>query len=1266
MKRKIIKYKLIILSILFSVLLSNINAQEYFFKEYNESDGLPSGNVFDIAQDTLGRMWFATRNGIVSYDGAQWNSFDDEHIFDQLIFVKVKLDNDGTIWTVNESRTNSLFYYKNEEWNEYPLDKSVQNAFKAINQFQIGTNQNDTLIALSGFFNKIAIYNQGEWNLHSFNTNVNIYSLELLSDKLLICTSEGIYNYDRKTSKFNQNYEKVLGLDFYPIQISKIDKDENRFIAFGKSKLARIEGNNVTILSDKLEYNYVSGKFNRSFLVANYLGGIVFGNTELVYEFDTSANKLKLFTLKSKINQLGTTSLFVDFEKNLWISGFRGLLKMQSPYVKTFNQKSGLMTDEVTSVLQRNGKFYFGHENGLTIYDGNKFKIIRFNKDPNEPSRNRILDMCLDDDDNLWFAVNGIGFGKLTKSDEFDKWYVPDNKNTDFNSFLLTSDGKFLASNTSRIFEYDGTKFNVLYEIGENHQSVIRKMFSDHNGNLVIATMSRGLLTINKNDERKFIKSSLGSSSNSVYSFYSDSLHTFVGTAEGLFTMSGDTLQRVTNKYSLTRPIYFITRDTKNNFWFGTDNGVMVSLGNGYFHLNPRNGLLGYESNRDAGFVDSNGKIWVGTDRGLSSFCNNFLSTYQKSKPKVLALIKEDGKYVPLKNRIIRDHNTKNIELYVASVSFIDEDSDKIIYELIGIDQGPKTLEQKEGPYITFYNLASGDYELSIKAVNAFQIQSESSIKTIINIKKAFYNEWWFYLLVLLIFIPFIYITIRYFERKRQAQYLENEVSRRTLQLSDSEKKYKNLLNKIQDAVFVIQDSKLIYVNDAFIKMIGYEYDEVVNVNFGKFIAPEDLDFVKDRYQRRLRGELVPAEYEMKMLHKNGFTRIFVNMHVGVFDYEGKATTIGTIKDVTAFKMSQEKIIKSEARLRALTNMLPDMMFELDENGHLIDYHLPDVSPIPVHPLKLVGKNIKEFLPRSLYRMGMGTVVKALETGQIQLKEFFINRDGRKSFYEARVVVSSDKKALVIIRDISDRKESEKQLIEAKEQAEQSDKLKSEFLAQVSHEIRTPINTILNFASLIKEDCSSKIDPDLKDSFNVIENGGRRLIRTIDLILNMSQVQTHAYKPNYKILNIDDDVLASVYSELKSFAESKKLNLNYEIENSLKEINGDSYTLGQIFVNLIDNAIKYTLNGSITIKSYSDDNNIYVEIIDTGIGISKEFLPSVFSPFSQEETGYTRKFEGTGLGLALVKSYVELNSGEISVKSQKGVGTSFTVKFRKV
>ena len=117
MKRKIIKYKLIILSILFSVLLSNINAQEYFFKEYNESDGLPSGNVFDIAQDTLGRMWFATRNGIVSYDGAQWNSFDDEHIFDQLIFVKVKLDNDGTIWTVNESRTNSLFYYKNEEWN---------------------------------------------------------------------------------------------------------------------------------------------------------------------------------------------------------------------------------------------------------------------------------------------------------------------------------------------------------------------------------------------------------------------------------------------------------------------------------------------------------------------------------------------------------------------------------------------------------------------------------------------------------------------------------------------------------------------------------------------------------------------------------------------------------------------------------------------------------------------------------------------------------------------------------------------------------------------------------------------------------------------------------------------------------------------------------------------------------------------------------------------------------------------------------------------
>jgi len=1247
----------------------NLSAQEFFFKQYTEEDGLPSGNVFDVAQDSLGRMWIATRNGIVAYDAASWNYFDQTKIFENVVFVKLDVDNNGNVWAANEERINNLYCFKNEEWHKFNIPDTTKINTYILNDFKVDVNNKDTLIAIAGFTNNLAVYYEGKWKEYNFrdSNEVYIYSLQVIDNQLLIFTSKGTFAFDKNNFALIPNYQKNFGFDFIPYKIIKSKNDDNKYYALGSNTLAISDNGNEKLIKHKFSIQIFYGAY-RFYLLPDYFGLTFFGNSQLIYMYNEKTDELKLFNnADEKLTKVGPISLYIDFEKNLWIGGLRGLLKLQTPFVLTFNEKEGLLNDEVTSVIERDGKYYFGHSGGITIYDHGKFKQIKYNFKKVTSNDNRTLDFCLDDKNNIWIAVNDIGFAKLTPDDKIEKWYKTFTKNG-FKAVALAAskDGKLYAANSSKIYEFDGKEFKLKYDLVKDFNTSIRKIFFNQNNELVVGSMQLGLLRYSAYGEIHIIKSNKSNSTNSIYSFYEDDQNTFVGTSEGLFKVIDDTLIKLNDSPKLNRPIYFITKDANNHYWFGTDNGVLVQLENGFFHLTPRNGLLGYETNRDAGFVDSKNQIWVGTDRGLSVFQENFVMNYERSTPKIISFIKVDDRYLPINKSIVREHDSRNIQLYVTTVSFIDELNNKIKYQLEGINSEFKTVDQKEGPYLTFYNLGSGTYNFNAYAVNPLQTKSEIYNIASINIKQPFYLTWWFFMSVFLVVMIFVYIVVRYFERKRQAQKLEEEVNRRTFQLSNSEKKYKNLLNRIQDVVFVIQDSKVVFVNDAFYQISGYNQEEVIDFPFEKFIAPEDRALVKDRYERRKRDELVPAEYELKLLHKNGFTRIFVNMHVGAFDYEGKLTTIGTLKDITAFKLSQEKIVKSEARLRALTNMLPDMMFELDENGLLLDYHLPDNSPFTVHPLKLVGKNIKEFLPRSLYRLGMGMTKKALESGKMQIGEFFIKQNNVKRFYEARVVVSSGRKVLIIIRDISERKESEKQLIEAKEQAEESDKLKSEFLAQVSHEIRTPINTILNFASLIKEDCYNKIDPDLRDSFSAIENGGRRLIRTIDLILNMSQIQTQAYKPNFKSLNIDDDVLASVYSELKSFAESKNLSLNYEIEEGIKLIKGDSYTLGQIFVNLIDNAIKYTNEGSITLRTSSDEENIFVEVIDTGIGISKEFLPSLFTPFSQEETGYTRKFEGTGLGLALVKSYVDLNKGEITVDSTKGKGTTFKVKFSRV
>ncbi len=244
------------------------------------------------------------------------------------------------------------------------------------------------------------------------------------------------------------------------------------------------------------------------------------------------------------------------------------------------------------------------------------------------------------------------------------------------------------------------------------------------------------------------------------------------------------------------------------------------------------------------------------------------------------------------------------------------------------------------------------------------------------------------------------------------------------------------------------------------------------------------------------------------------------------------------------------------------------------------------------------------------------------------------------------------------------RKYFEEELLKAKIKAEESDKLKSQFLAQMSHEIRSPINTILSFTSLIENDLKEKLNDELENSFGVIKSAGERLIRTIDLILNMSEIQTGSYEYSPRKIDIFSDILTPLINEAKVSVKNKKIKFNVKKQTNDTIRNVDNYTVSQIFVNLLDNAFKYTNEGSVELKiSQTKNNKLAISVSDTGIGIAKEYIPKLFNPFSQEEQGYTRSFEGNGLGLALVKNYCEMNNAEIKVKSKKGIGTSFTVIF---
>ncbi len=389
--------------------------------------------------------------------------------------------------------------------------------------------------------------------------------------------------------------------------------------------------------------------------------------------------------------------------------------------------------------------------------------------------------------------------------------------------------------------------------------------------------------------------------------------------------------------------------------------------------------------------------------------------------------------------------------------------------------------------------------------------------------------------------------------------------------------------------------------------------------------------------------------------------------------FEKIGSTIGI-----AFKRMQiEKQIKeSEERYRFIVDATNDVIYRLKYHSMKYDFissaieKLTGYTPDEINEIGF--KNIVVKISKyHVENVNVDLIVENRElgkTGEWQADYQVRRKDGRLIwltdhsypwYNESGEVIGS----IGILGNITERKNAEEEIIRAKEKAEEMNRLKSNFLANMSHELRTPLIGILGFADMLKEDLVN--DP-REEYAQIILDSGLRLKDTLNLILDLSKIESKGLEMKLEEIEITKYV-PDLVKVFRQTAEQKNIALKIIPSDELILCNLDKTLLDSIINNLMNNAVKYTQKGSITLsvqkKTLLGINTAEIQIADTGIGISKENLEIIFEPFRQVSEGLNRRFEGTGLGLTLVKKYVEQMGGSISVKSEPGAGSTFAITF---
>ncbi|TQD24363.1 PAS domain S-box protein [Methanolobus vulcani] len=472
--------------------------------------------------------------------------------------------------------------------------------------------------------------------------------------------------------------------------------------------------------------------------------------------------------------------------------------------------------------------------------------------------------------------------------------------------------------------------------------------------------------------------------------------------------------------------------------------------------------------------------------------------------------------------------------------------------------------------------------------------------------------------------------------------------------LKESEERFKALHQGSFGGIFIHINDIIIECNQGLSEITGYSQDELIGKK-GITLAAERcrdkiLDVIATDYEE---------PFEVIGLRKDR-TEYPLKVQAKTIPYKGKNVRIVEFRDITERKESEKALRDSERKFMNYLENAPYGILILDEHGNYLEVNKTACKLTGYDENELTQMNISDIIaPESLITAGQS--FDELKTRGYTSTELQVtHKDGSVSWIRRDGTKLSDNRFILFSSDITEMKKAEHSLIEAKMLAEHNNRIKSEFLANMSHELRTPLTAVIGFSDILQEGVAGELTEKQLGYVDHINKSGNHLLEIINDILDLSKIEAGKMElecEDFNVSELIDETLKSMYP--MSGKKNIKLYLRNNINNG--NVHADKIKIRQILYNLLSNAIKFTPdNGEVFISIEKTENGIQVSVTDTGIGIPSEMQDEIFSPFTQVDASSKRRYGGTGLGLALVKQFVEMHNGKVWLESEEGKGSTFT------